>query len=145
MTCWATTLLFHSNVEHAANFRENSHKEFVSDRKLDVPHEHIELDHRRCKVVLPHHTILVASSTSCLAACIQQWSTVKVEAATISAAQQAGEQQDQEEQVGKAPSWARAPIGADSHDGFCIMHNIIFSADPKRAKMASRKLFLRDS
>ena len=48
-------------------------------------------------------------------------------------------------QVGKAPSWARAPIGADSHDGFCIMHNIIFSADPKRAKMASRKLFLRDS
>ena len=48
-------------------------------------------------------------------------------------------------QEGKAPSWARAPIGADSHDGFCIMHNIIFSADPKRAKMASRKLFLRDS
>ena len=27
--------------------------------------------------------------------------------------------------MGKAPSWARAPIGADSHDGFCIMHNNI--------------------
>jgi len=39
--------------------------------------------------------------------------------------------------VGKAPSWARAPIGAGSHDGFCIMHNIIFSADPKRARMAT--------
>ena len=31
------------------------------------------------------------------------------------------------QQVGKAPSWARATIGADSHDGFCIMHNIIYS------------------
>jgi len=40
-------------------------------------------------------------------------------------------------QVGKAPSWARAPIGAGSHDGFSIMHNIIFSADPKQAKMAT--------
>jgi hypothetical protein len=38
-----------------------------------------------------------------------------------------GGEQELMVQVGKAPSWARAPIGADSHDGFCIMHNIIYS------------------